>query len=98
MGLKPLTKSEYAARALELAMELNETKSELAGVLAQRPKCAHCDAPATCLGSYEMSPWEFACSGCCGHGNEDGKCVRLEEIPELYRRKLEVERLELEAP
>lgn len=39
--------------------------------------CA-CGKPAACFGSYEGSEkWSLACSECCGHGNEDGKCLLL---------------------
>jgi hypothetical protein len=36
--------------------------------------CAHCGRPAACYGSYEDQPFDYACSRCCGHGNEDGRC------------------------
>jgi hypothetical protein len=38
------------------------------------PKCATCGKPATCYGSYEDKPPEYACDNCCGHGCEDGHC------------------------
>jgi hypothetical protein len=38
-----------------------------------------CDNQATCIGKYEtMEEPEFACSECCGHGNEDGRCIPIE--------------------
>lgn len=41
--------------------------------------CPNCKRPATCFGRYEAhGDVEFACDGCCGHGNEDGWC---EPIP-----------------
>ena len=42
---------------------------------AGKPVCHNCGAPATCFGSYEdeLHP-AYACSECCGHGNEDGRC------------------------
>jgi hypothetical protein len=41
--------------------------------------CSVCvDDNATCVGAYEdPRDLRFACSGCCGHGNEDGWCVPL---------------------
>ena len=33
--------------------------------------------PATCFGSYEGLPPNFACDDCCGHGCEDGSCVPI---------------------
>lgn len=41
--------------------------------------CSHCGHPATCIGRYEdpNGPLEFGCDTCCGHGNEDGFCVRI---------------------
>lgn len=41
--------------------------------------CATCGNPATCVGRYEdMVDMEPACDECCGHGNEDGLCHRVE--------------------
>jgi len=45
-----------------------------------QPKCAHCGEPASCLGSYDGAPEAYACDACCGHGNEDGKCVPLDGV------------------
>jgi hypothetical protein len=41
--------------------------------------CSVCLADnAKCVGAYEdPRDLRFACSGCCGHGNEDGWCVPL---------------------
>lgn len=42
--------------------------------------CSHCrERIATCLGEYESCTGdeEYACDECCGHGNEDGHCQRL---------------------
>lgn len=37
-----------------------------------------CGAPATCIGSYEGNgDADIGCDTCCGHGNEDGWCVRV---------------------
>ncbi len=51
-------------------------------VLAPPPACAVCGQPAACLGLYEDETQEaFACNACCGHGNEDGYCVPVEDLP-----------------
>lgn len=45
--------------------------------------CAICGKPAECLGQYDtMEVPAYACGECCGHGNEDGWCWLLQEIPE----------------
>ncbi len=45
--------------------------------------CAICGAPATCLGRYEdMHAVEYACDEHCGHGCEDGLCVRFADDSE----------------
>jgi hypothetical protein len=37
--------------------------------------CHVCGKPATCIGRYEgHGDYAPACSACCGHGNEDGRC------------------------
>jgi hypothetical protein len=41
-------------------------------------KCGKCGASATCIGSYDGDPWDFACSECCGHSGEDGQCVPMD--------------------
>lgn len=60
------------AAALERIKELEGEK--------HWPMCARCqERPATCLGEYESDTGneEYACDECCGHGNEDGHCVRI---------------------
>jgi hypothetical protein len=46
------------------------------------PVCRQCGvADATCLGAYEgASEKSYACNGCCGHGNEDGRCEPLVDL------------------
>jgi len=64
----------------------------LRAVLAEVPKCAICGEVAACMGSYEAdTAFEaaFACSGCCGHGNEDGWCVPVADAAD--KRNSEVE-------
>jgi hypothetical protein len=46
----------------------------------ENPKCRFCEKPATCYGSYEGLPKDFACDDCCGHGCEDGHCDLLEDL------------------
>jgi hypothetical protein len=44
-----------------------------------------CHRPAACLGSYEgHAAWGYSCDVCCGHGNEDGRCFPLADIPDRY--------------
>jgi hypothetical protein len=43
-------------------------------------KLCDCGLPAACYGAYEGMPPDFACNECCGHGNEDGWCVSVEDI------------------
>ena len=58
------------------------------------PICALCqERPASCIGCYEDHAREdrphacdqhgddYACDECCGHGNEDGYCWPLADIP-----------------
>jgi hypothetical protein len=48
-------------------------------------RCQFCKKPATCVGAYEGNEKpEFACDDCCGHGNEDGWCLSLDD-EERYR-------------
>lgn len=48
----------------------------------EAPKCVDCGSPASCFGSYEQCKLGYACDNCCGHGNEDGRCVFIAGIPE----------------
>lgn len=54
------------------------------GERLSRQRCAVCGAPASCFGVYELETPEnrraFACDECCGHGNEDGWCVPIEDM------------------
>jgi hypothetical protein len=44
------------------------------------PSRCVCGNEPTCVGRYEgHGPIGVGCDGCCGHGNEDGWCLRLEE-------------------
>lgn len=44
------------------------------------PRCA-CGRIAYCIGSYEMWEMAYACDACCAHGNEDGRCWPLADLP-----------------
>lgn len=62
-------------------------EAEVARLRVWHPKCSHCGKLAACLGSYESNDaWGYACSECCGHGNEDGCCFPLADIPARYQR------------
>ncbi len=54
-----------------------------AGFAALRAQpCTECGVArsATCVGQYDaMREPALACDACCGHGCEDGRCVRLTE-------------------
>lgn len=39
-------------------------------------ECTICGRSATCVGLYDADGYEPACDVCCGHGCEDGHCVR----------------------
>lgn len=52
---------------------------ELLSSIAQ--VCCSCPNSATCIGRYEgHGEYEPSCDDCCGHGNEDGVCVRIPEV------------------
>ncbi len=43
--------------------------------------CYACKNDAVCVGRYEgHGPIQFCCDECCGHGNEDGWCVPVEDV------------------
>lgn len=48
--------------------------------LSLPPTCAHCGKkPVACHGGYEgIERPSFACDECCGHGNEDGRCIPVD--------------------
>lgn len=59
------------------------TDESVATLVMSGATCGHCDErPAACLGNYgEESGDCYACDECCQHGNEDGWCISLEDIP-----------------
>lgn len=38
--------------------------------------CEICGQSASCVGRYDADDYSPACDECCGHGGEDGHCVR----------------------
>lgn len=38
-----------------------------------------CGNEATCVGNYEGAGISLGCDGCCGHGNEDGWCIPVDD-------------------
>lgn len=61
------------------------TRTEKLAMIRAATMPLTCDAgcgPPTCAGAYEdpEAPLGFGCDVCCGHGNEDGWCERLEEV------------------
>lgn len=53
-----------------------------------------CGRPFTCFGEYEGNE-AYSCDTCCGHGNEDGWCVPINDDTKLLISKLCRERAEL---
>jgi hypothetical protein len=79
-----LAEVEQACMALSLAVDGYRQKA--AAAEQTHPKCVMCGKLAACLGSYESDDcWEYSCNECCGHGNEDGVCFPLSEIPARYQ-------------
>lgn len=49
-------------------------------------KCCYCGNEAACVGAYEGDRIpEPSCDECCGHGNEDGVCWPINEVPPPQR-------------
>jgi hypothetical protein len=44
--------------------------------MADVVRCAVCDDPATCIGSYPGDPEQASCDVCCGHDGLDGFVCR----------------------
>lgn len=71
--------------ARDIILTHNARVAETAALRASHPECANCGNPAACLGSYETNDaWAYACGDCCAHGNEDGCCFPLAEVPARY--------------
>ena len=72
---------------------LRATADQLTGASAEAerlrellPCCAQCtQRPAVCFGAYEGGEPNAgpapACDACCGHGNEDGWCLPIADLP-----------------
>jgi hypothetical protein len=58
---------------------MNETKPDerLKGINIDAP-CI-CGNEATCAGNYEGAGIGLGCDACCGHGNEDGWCLYVDD-------------------
>jgi hypothetical protein len=74
----------------QLMVEARRLRAEVARLTAENerlrtalPACAHCDqGSAACFGQYDSEgDGAAACDVCCGHGNEDGWCVPLTDLP-----------------
>lgn len=71
--------TDYSHRMENMVDNLEARVKEL----EHRDICSHCGGPATCMGAYEDERnIGFGCDNCCGHGNEDGWCVPVEEAGE----------------
>jgi hypothetical protein len=69
-----------------LADQLMAASAEAERLRSLVPICAHCeDRPVACFGHYEDGESRVgplaACDRCCGHGNEDGWCVPIVDLP-----------------
>lgn len=62
---------------------LTATSELLDEARANAPKCDNCGKQAACLGAYEDGLEAYACNECCDHGNEDGHCVMLADLPRV---------------
>lgn len=64
--------------------KIASTADMLEALIGRVPTCAHCEHElASCFGCYEggeNGPVP-ACSTCCGHGNEDGWCIPIADLP-----------------
>lgn len=74
------------ARAIELndlAEERRNLTLEVERLREIIPTCDHCgERVGACFGRYEdVGDPHVACDMCCGHGNEDGWCVQLIDLP-----------------
>lgn len=88
MTMRPADEVLDAAR--DYTKRLDVAVAERNRLSALLPKCVECGKPAACLGNYDQSCGgeagtsaedDYACSDCCSHGNEDGHCWPLEDIP-----------------
>ncbi len=72
------TRDEIDRLKAELERANDKPIAMLKAVAGGAGRCDMCGRTATCLGAYESEEnLGFACDECCGHGNEDGWCVRL---------------------
>jgi len=67
-------------RSLREHSEEHASEPQALTALFGEQKCGECGERATCFGSYDESPYGYACDDCCGHGGagfENGRCVRV---------------------
>jgi hypothetical protein len=81
-GVVVLAKEDYDALVIRARDRRDTDVDDLRPTLAPMGPahvCAHCGKPAACFGRYDnMTTADFACDECCGHGCEDGRCIRIE--------------------
>ena len=68
--------------------EADQLRSDVERLRGEMNSCPHCGDPATCFGEYETcdgTGFGFGCDTCCGHGNEDGWCRPIAELPDYLR-------------
>ena len=71
----------------QLGSRIRELSEELEQLRESHPKCLCCGKLASCMGSYDEA-WGYACDECCGHGNEDGQCFPLADVPTRFQAAL----------
>jgi hypothetical protein len=89
LTLEAVARIKQAAERINYSLPADDVLSLCATVehyaeLLPRCQSGGCDYPAACLGTAEGNPASYACDICCGHGEEDGWCVPLADVPERY--------------
>lgn len=84
--LEKCTANEWPALK-EIVPEAVEDIKEVLGMATTAPLqlregavCHFCGKAAACYGTYEGMTG-YSCDECCGHGNEDGYCEPIAEVP-----------------
>lgn len=83
VGAKPAG-SRSDIELVRTKSELEAAQNEIERLGEALPTCSECDSsPAVCFGQYEGDGVpQPSCHSCCGHGNEDGWCIPLSDLPE----------------